>query len=150
MNVPVALSTIQYAALAGLIVAAFSSGCRPAYEGPQRFRVSGSVTYKGQPVPKGQIRFMPDTSKQNRGPGGGAQIVDGRYETVRAMGVVGGHYIVTISGTDGIPTTMHGEQLKDGKQLFPLCQMQHEFPKEDTEWDIVIHENPLAGKQRFR
>ena len=152
MNIPAAFSIIQiqYGSLALLIIAAFSSGCGPSHDGPERFRVSGSVTFKGQPVPKGHIRFVPDTSKQNRGPGGGAQIVDGRYETMPRKGVVGGHYMVTISGTDGIPTTMYGEQLKDGKQLFPLCQMRHEFPREDTEWDVVVPEKPSARKRAFR
>ncbi len=150
MNIPAAFSTIQYGLLAWLIIAAFSGGCGPSYDGPRRFRVSGSVTFKGQPVPKGHIRFVPDTSRQNRGPGGGAQIADGRYKTMPGKGVVGGPYMITISGTDGIPTTMHGEQLKEGKQLFPRYEMWHEFPREDIEWDVIVPENPPAGKRGTR
>lgn len=64
-------------------------GCGGGAE-PTRYVVSGSVTYGGQPVPKGFVTFEPDDSQGNSGPGGGAPIENGRYRTTSEAGVVGG------------------------------------------------------------
>ena len=53
-------------------------------QGTDRFDVSGTVTFNGQPVPAGQVVFSPDLSKGNDGPQGYAEIHGGRYDT-RAM-----------------------------------------------------------------
>lgn len=132
------LASVPVALAVGAACFAFVSGCGEGYGGPQRYTVSGSVTYQGQAVPKGFVRFAPDTSKGNSGPGGGAPIEDGYFETPREKGIVGGPYVVTITGTDGVPTTEFGEELPDGKQLFPAHRTRHEFPREDTEWDFDV------------
>lgn len=78
-----------------LLVAA---GCGRT-EGPQRYSLRGTVTFKGEPVPLGQIAFEPDTSQGNRGPGGYADIIDGTYAT--HMGAISGPQRVRISGQSG-------------------------------------------------
>jgi hypothetical protein len=50
------------------------SGCGPT--GPKKVEVSGTVTFDGEPVKKGDINFVPEDSSQ--GPEGGT-IVDGKY-----------------------------------------------------------------------
>ncbi len=68
-------------------------------EGPERHSLRGNVTFKGEPVPLGQIAFEPDSSQGNLGPGGYADIVAGRYVT--HMGAVSGPHLVRISGQSG-------------------------------------------------
>lgn len=77
----------------GLLVGCFKQ------TGPPRYSVSGTVTYRGEPVPLGTIAFEPDTSRGNRGPAGYADIVAGRFQT--HLGAVGGPHIVRISGASG-------------------------------------------------
>ncbi len=55
------------------------AGC--GKKGPARYRVSGSVTYKGKPVPVGAIQFTPDVSKGNTSPSAFAAIKDRRYDS---------------------------------------------------------------------
>lgn len=66
-----------------------------------RYGVSGSVSYRGEPVPSGQVSFMPDRSRGNKGPQGFAEIVDGRYEIDSEQGTIAGPVLVVISGADG-------------------------------------------------
>lgn len=121
----------------GLILGALTTiGCGGG--GPDRHQVSGRVTYKGEPVPKGFVTFMPDTSKGNSGPGGGAAIVDGQYRTEPGKGIVGGPHLVRIVGYDGVATQESGEELPDGKSLFIPVQLQITFPTENSERDFEL------------
>lgn len=70
------------AAVVALAIATAVAGCGPG--GPQRFHLEGRVTYGGEPVPSGVIRFEPDSTKGNGGPVGHAAIKDGRYTTFTA------------------------------------------------------------------
>jgi len=129
-------------ALGAAMALGIFSGCGSAPDGPERYTVSGTVTHYGEPVPKGFIEFIPDTEKGNSGPGGGAEIEGGEYATPRQKGIVGGHYIVRIRGTDGVPTTEEGEELPEGKELFPLYETRVEFPSEDTTRDFEVPAEP--------
>lgn len=90
-------------------------------------RVSGRVTFGGQPVPAGQIYFLPDSGRGNHGSAGHATIRDGTYDTHGAppgRGVRGGAYQVRIEGHDGQPMADAAEPTIDriaavrGKTLF--------------------------------
>lgn len=119
-----------------LVLLAFSvAGCGSS---DGLYEVSGQVTYQGKPVPSGYIKLIPDTSKGNSGPGGGAEIVDGTYRTPSGKGVVGGPYIVEIVGTDGVPYTESGEEIPDGKPLFKAYETTFDFPKETTVKDFEV------------
>jgi hypothetical protein len=133
------LVTTALAALPLLSIA----GCGSGQKGPKIYKVSGSVEYGGQPVPKGFVTFIPNTKKGNSGPGGGAEIKDGKFETADGKGVVGGAYIVQIRGSDGIPTKEEGEDVPDGKELFAPYQVEVDFPTEDIEKDFTV---PQKGK----
>jgi hypothetical protein len=70
------------------------------------YRVSGRVMFGGQPVPAGQIYFLPDSGRGNHGPAGHATIRDGAYDThgvPPGRGVRGGAYQVRIEAHDGQP-----------------------------------------------
>lgn len=83
-------ATVAFVSVAG--------GC--GTRGPERFHVMGTVTFRGQPIPSGSIRFDPDISRGNSGPVGMAPISDGKYATEEAgaRGVVKGPAVVWISG----------------------------------------------------
>ncbi len=60
----------------------------------ERVVVSGLITYNGQPIPNGAIRFIPiDGSK---GPISGASIIDGQYRADGLGGVPVGKYRVHV------------------------------------------------------
>lgn len=65
-----------------LAIATAVTGCGPA--GPKRFHLEGKVTYGGEPVPSGLIRFEPDATRGNAGPVGYAAIQNGHYTTATA------------------------------------------------------------------
>ena len=96
--------------------------------GPKVYRVSGTVTYLGQPLPAGVIFFDPDTTKGNSGPQGYASIKDGRYDTADpgGTGVGGGPYQARIDGFDGKPA----RELPMGRPLFSRYQQLIELPME--------------------
>lgn len=106
--------------------------------GPKRYAVSGTVTFAGKPVPKGSITLEPNAESGNSGPGGGAEIVNGKYNTGVEKGVIGGAYTIRIVGYDGVPVAMEGEQLADGTPLFAPYQTTFDFPKETTTKDFEI------------
>jgi hypothetical protein len=93
-------------------------------------RVSGVVTYNGQPVELGEVLFVPDSDKGSNGvPSMGPILKDGRYvmSTQSAGdGVIRGFHKVGIRvlepqavGTDNTPTldpeTSTGKQMMDAK-----------------------------------
>ena len=90
-------SSWRLLAAAGMLLLV-AAGCGRT-EGPQRYSLRGAVTFKGEPVPLGQIAFEPDSSQGNRGPGGYADIIDGTYAT--HMGAISGPHRVRISGQSG-------------------------------------------------
>jgi hypothetical protein len=66
------------------------------------YKVSGTVSFKGQPLDYGEIQFQPTE------PGGiqqGATIRDGAYEIPASKGLPPGKYRVLILALDGPPTS---------------------------------------------
>jgi len=81
-------------ALLGTLTAALllfiPSGC--GRDGPERVIVSGTVTYQGQPLEEGRIRFVPN--KETKAPISGGFVRDGKYAVDSKGGVpVGTHKI---------------------------------------------------------
>ncbi|MDX2036456.1 MAG: carboxypeptidase-like regulatory domain-containing protein [Isosphaeraceae bacterium] len=84
----------------GLVVAALAQGC--GSDGPEMARVSGKVTYKGAPVPKGTISFVSTSGGRNAT----AEIqADGTYrlQSIESGdGAIVGDYDVAISSKDEV------------------------------------------------
>ena len=112
-----------------LLIVAGVFGCGPG--GEKLYRVSGTVTHGGQPVPKGLISFDP----QGEGTAGFANILDGKYDTgEEGKGVRGGKYDVRVNGFDGKP----GPDAPFGQAIFPEFRGQTELPSQDTTYDLEI------------
>ena len=79
----------------GLLLVASILGCG-ATTGPERAIVSGSVTYDGQPVEDGMIRFVP--AEGTKAPVSGAVIKAGRYTADSQGGVPVGTHRIEILG----------------------------------------------------
>ncbi|UUO05469.1 hypothetical protein M4951_19070 [Blastopirellula sp. J2-11] len=66
------------------------------------FSVSGVVTFKGAPVPRGTVTFSPDSTQGNSGPAVTTDIIDGKFDTTgERFGMKEGAYRVQIYGYDG-------------------------------------------------
>lgn len=64
--------------------------------GPERVVVSGAVTYQGEPIGEGCIRFMP--TAESMVPMAGSWITDGKYKISGRGGVPVGTHKVEIEG----------------------------------------------------
>jgi hypothetical protein len=84
------------------LVIAVAIGCGSGDSGG---RVSGKVTFKGQPVPAGKVFIKPDGAKGNSGQAGYANITNGTYDTSAAggQGAVAGAVIIEVEGIDPNP-----------------------------------------------
>ena len=122
------------------VPALWLSGCGLSESPPTRYDVTGTVTFKGKPVPYGEIMFEPDSSKGNSGPAARAEIKDGAYATEKEKGVVVGAARVRISGYDGNPPPGGGTQ-PHGKPLFPEYIDNVDQPE-----DVATHDFAIGGK----
>ena len=102
--------------------------------GPDRYRVSGTVTCGGVAVPHGEILFSPDGRQGNTGPQGIAIISGGRFDTrgTRAPGAAGGPTVVRVTALE-----------TPGGGLIAEHEFRLDLPKADTEQAIEI---PAASK----
>jgi len=135
------IHSTQYrlAALAGVtlavLVPASLAGCG-GNAGPERYDLSGAVTYGGKPVPAGMILFAPDVSQGNKGPGAMVEFVDGRYRTASGKGTVGGPHVIRIVGYDGKPSP--GGESTAVKPLFTEYKLEIDLPREDATRDFDV------------
>ena len=119
----------------GLLLLALAAGCGP--RGPERYRVTGSVTHAGRPVQLGRIVFEPDTSRGNDGPQGFAPIENGRFDTAgpHCRGTVGGPMRVRI---DGFEMKGGEDAAASGKLLFPTHEEAVDLPRAAVVRDFVV------------
>lgn len=136
MNLIPKLSVLRYAVvgLLGIVASGCGGGTNDA---PERFPISGKVSYDGKPVPKGNITFIPDSTKGNSGPSTTVAIVEGMYQSKE--GTIGGPHIAQIAGYDGIPIPSgEGGENPTGKELFNGWKKNLDLPKESTTEDFEV------------
>lgn len=134
------------AATLGLLVL----GCS---EGEEAYHISGTVTFKGTPIPTGRIQFTPDGSKGNSGQAGYAIIKDGKYDTSEpgGQGTVGGPMVISIEGQDPGAVSTDKESGEEVIQsLFLPYQTSAELAKEDTTWDHDVPADAADPKKANR
>jgi hypothetical protein len=114
-----------------LLILIALAGCSQG-DSQTRFRVSGAITYDGQPVEFGEVLFTPDGAKGNSGAQGIATISKGRYDTSgsRAPGVAGGPMIVRVTASKDAQGTLLSEQ-----------EFELDLPKSDTTHDIKLEKS---------
>lgn len=100
-----------------------------------RQAVSGTVTFKGQPLDKGTITFLP-ADPQGKGMGG-ATITNGQFSLPAAQGLPPGRYRVQISsptgGAEVTPGEAPGESSKLAEERIPASwntESKHEITVE--------------------
>ena len=76
-----------------LLCAALAGCSKREYSGPQRFPLSGKVTYEGQPIDVGSIAFLPQGADQRVS---GGYIMDGQYSVPEAQGANAGKHRIEI------------------------------------------------------
>jgi hypothetical protein len=120
--------------------------------GDSAYRVSGKVTFKGQPIPEGRIFFIPDSSKGNKGPTGSAEIKDGQYDTAgpNGKGSIGGPMMIRIEAWDPSksPPKVDKSALASKPALFPPYQTSADLPKSDSNKDIDVPADAVKGFQK--
>jgi hypothetical protein len=92
------MNKLSYSAwlLGGLLVLPLVSGC--GNRGPVRHEITGTVTYKGEPVEEGVIDFEPQDGQASKD---GASIIKGEYRIPKDKGLLPGKYKVSIVIGDG-------------------------------------------------
>ena len=122
-----------------LLVCGLLSGC-----GGSGNRVSGKVTFNGQPVKAGKIYFIPDAAKANKGPTGFANIIDGQYDTSAAggSGAGKGPMVVAIEGTDKDKEGKTAKGDTSGEvtvtPLFPRYEITADLPDSSSTKDFEV------------
>lgn len=111
-----------------------SAGCGEPK--PKVYRVHGEVTFKGKPVPKGNVFFDPDLSKGTSGKQGFASILDGKYDTAAADGdgIEKGAYVVRVQSYDGKPS----DEYPFGNALTAEFVIKQSFEEDDNSFNIAI------------
>ncbi len=111
---------------------------------PKLTEISGTVTFKGQPIPAGDVSFTPEVSVT----GGQLQmymVKDGKYDSAQTpeSGLLPGKYKVRINGYDGkqIPNYF------SGKQIFNAVEEQIEITAGKMTKDFVV---PDAAGQNIK
>ena len=125
----------SYAAVAAVLLV--SAGCGSGPSGPQRYPLSGTVTYEGKPVVRAEVFLAPNDDLGNTGPGSVAVVENGAFQVTAAKGIVGGPYRVSITSQSPVP-------LPEGESFtpqFPLQEIEVELPAQGGSYDFSL---PLA------
>ncbi len=119
------------------------AGC--GSEGPERAIVSGTVSYGGEPIKAGQIRFIP--SKGTKAPTSGAEIIDGRYTAEARGGVpVGTHRVEILAHRPNARFRELTESLPpDATELERPPRQQYMPAKYNTNSELEITIEPGSG-----
>jgi hypothetical protein len=104
------------------------AGC--GKDGPERYRMSGTVTFEGQPVVSGTISFEP----AEKGTGGGyAHIMNGTYDTeLDGRGHLGGPHSVQIAGFGEPKESDHPDDDVVAVPMFDPISFTEDLPTEST------------------
>jgi len=102
--------------------------------------VSGRVTFKGNPVPMGNVYIEPDASQGNKGPQCRSSIIKGVFTSRPEFGSVSGPVIVDVEGSE------QRAEKEFPTSLFPRYTFKTEIPKGKATLDIVVPVD--AGKPK--
>ena len=113
------------------------AGC--GQEGPRRYHISGKVTFKGQPVPEGNISFEPVSSEIG---GGFAFVREGKFDTSEeGRGHLGGEHRVRITGHTGVLIDPNNPD-SGTVALFQPYETTLDLPQGSSEQEFEVPEDP--------
>jgi hypothetical protein len=138
---------IVWLAIACGLAAAIVVGCGRG--GPQRVVVTGAVSYRGQPVADGAIRFIP--REGTAGPSTIVAIAGGRYTAEAQGGVPVGAHRVEIVAVRGRPSRAELEAQDADKSKSDWQQYQY-LPKKynvDSQLKTTIESSPSPVVRDF-
>lgn len=135
MNKRILMPSPGVALLAGLL-----TGC----SGSGPYDVSGTVTFRGKPVPIGLVVIEPDASHGNTGTQTQGLIQDGSYRTLPGLGAIAGPVVVTVSANDGQPKPAW----PFGKLLFKTYQFRCELPHHSSTLNIEVPEDQALAEPK--
>ncbi len=113
---------------------------------PPLAQISGTVTFKGKPIPAGNLTFTPDVNAS-----GGKQrmltVVDGKFDSAKEKepGILPGQYDVTIAGYDGVRIKMFFQ----GKQIFNAVHEMHTIPPGTSTKDFAVPDSAGVNVKIF-
>ena len=126
----------------GILLLLMAAGCGPG--GPERTIVSGTVTFDGQGVQEGTIRFVP--TQDTTLPVSGAPIQDGQYRVDALGGVPVGAHRVEIEATRADPkAAAPGEEIP-GVEGPPREQYIPAKYNRDSELQVTIESGQAVTK----
>jgi hypothetical protein len=118
-------------------------GCDSA---PPMAQISGTVTFKGKPIPAGNVMFTPDVEAK------GGQIrmfmvTEGKYDSAKETvpGLPPGNYTVTIAGYDGVRIPMYFQ----GKQIFNSVKENVTVPAGSSTKDFLVPDSAGVNVKIF-
>jgi hypothetical protein len=120
-----------------LLTASLFTACAGCGGSHHQVDLQGTISFRGAPVPKGRIDFMPDVRKNNDGPSGYASIQQGRFDTKQnGRGAISGPHVVRIQGFDGVPAPIEGGE--NGRSLFDPHETTVEISLDKQQYDFVV------------
>jgi hypothetical protein len=126
--------------LGAALLTALLAGC----SGSGPYDVSGTVTFRGKPVPIGLVVIEPDASQGNTGTQTQGLIQDGNYRTLSGLGAIAGPVVVTVNANDGDPKPMWPH----GKLLFRTYQFKAELPHHSSTLNIEVPEDHALSEPK--
>lgn len=119
-------------------------GCDSA---PPMAQISGEVTFKGKPIPAGNVTFTPDVDAK----GGKLRmftVTDGKFDSSKEQdpGILPGTYEVTIAGYDGVRIPMFYQ----GKQIFNAIKDKHVVPAGKSTKDFSVPDSAGVNVNVFQ
>jgi hypothetical protein len=124
------------------LIAVIFAGCgQREYSGPQRFPLSGKVTYDGEPVDAGSISFLPLSGTELRVSGG--TIEGGAYSVPEPQGANAGKYRVEIRWQKRT-----GKKIRDPQSMEMVDQRAEGLPAKFHK-DSELTAEVSAGQTKF-
>ncbi|WP_437193600.1 hypothetical protein [Planctomicrobium sp. SH527] len=114
----------------GICSIAFVLGCSGNSDDPVRYPITGNVTFGGAPIPIGEIFLQPDSDAGNSGPASNSDIHDSKYSLPKEFGVLGGPYIVRITGYSNSSENSAGPLTLRGAPMFKDYSTKVDIPRD--------------------
>lgn len=129
------------AAITLVIVLVAATGC--GSRGPARYDISGTVTFRGEPVPAGSIMFIPTGTAAGEQPVGFCTFREGDFESKAGRSPGTGSYRAVITGCDGIAYESRlGDIIEEhplGKNIFVGHVVELDLPaRHGSEFEIIV------------